>query len=161
MKTDVRSSIGERIAAAIERMGISQGELARRVGSRPETINRYITGKIVPSAEAIPPLADAMGMTTDELLRGERAGEVLHPMLVQFLGRTKGIASDHRRMLADLDPPADIDHTFYPNMYAAILHGMNTYKFQRELNVMSAENGAKAETSKPKKVVDIKSKKKH
>jgi hypothetical protein len=32
------------LRVALETLGISQGELARRLGNRPETINRWING---------------------------------------------------------------------------------------------------------------------
>lgn len=73
---DVTSNIAiaGRIQAARERLGVSQGELSRRMNAlganatRPETISRYESGKYVPSADALVYLANALTTTVDYLL---------------------------------------------------------------------------------------------
>lgn len=57
------------IRAAMARRGIeSARELARRMHRDPTTVNRWVTGKSVPSALAIRPLADALGVKVEYLV---------------------------------------------------------------------------------------------
>src|SRR5690349_10149216 len=57
------------IRAAMERRGIeSARELARRMGRDATTVNRWVTGKSVPNALVIRPLADALGVKVEYLV---------------------------------------------------------------------------------------------
>jgi transcriptional regulator with XRE-family HTH domain len=65
----VGASIGERLGARLEQMGISQKELARRLGmDREQTINDWIKGRQNPRAEHLQLLRVVLQMTIDELL---------------------------------------------------------------------------------------------
>lgn len=64
----VTTNIGERIRACRDRLGLSQRELATRMGRDQVTLSRWELGKAVPSASALGDLSSALGVTTDYLL---------------------------------------------------------------------------------------------
>ena len=55
-----------------KRVGITQTELARRMGVRQNTVGQWERGTRQPRAEMLPDLADALGCTLDELLRSKK-----------------------------------------------------------------------------------------
>jgi len=62
------ATIGERINAAISKAGISQSELARRIGKDPPSVNKWVRGVKEPEAGSLMLIAGALGVTVDELL---------------------------------------------------------------------------------------------
>lgn len=50
--------------------GISQEQLAAKLSIERSTVAKWETGKSLPRAELLPKLADILGCTVDELLRG-------------------------------------------------------------------------------------------
>lgn len=54
------------------RIGITQTELARRMGVRQNTITQWELGNRQPRADILVKLADTVGCTLDELLRPEK-----------------------------------------------------------------------------------------
>lgn len=65
--------IGQRIRAAREAAGISQTELAERIGVRAHTMWRYEAGRMRPGPDALVGIAKAVGVTPEYLLTGETA----------------------------------------------------------------------------------------
>ena len=71
-----RTELGHRLAGLRARAGMSQAQLAKAAGLPQRTIANYETiANYVPSS-ALPALADALGVTIDEIvgLPSERAG---------------------------------------------------------------------------------------
>lgn len=62
------SAFGERIVALRRASGLSQAELAARIGTSQRVISYYEVQSGFPSAESIVAMAKALGVTTDELL---------------------------------------------------------------------------------------------
>lgn len=56
-----------------EKLGISGKELAQRIGVDDTTVCAWESGRILPRAEKIPRLADALGCTIDELFGRQTA----------------------------------------------------------------------------------------
>jgi hypothetical protein len=56
----------EELCGAIKYLGISQGELARRLGNRPETISRWINGKSPKSKNVPGPAAAAISLWVEQ-----------------------------------------------------------------------------------------------
>ena len=52
---------------------LTQEQLARDLGVRRSTVAMWETGKAMPRAALLPKLADILGCTVDELLRGGKA----------------------------------------------------------------------------------------
>lgn len=65
------ADIGKKIAETRKTKGLSQDELAELATLNRVTIARYETGKAEPGAQALNRIADALEVTTDELLGRE------------------------------------------------------------------------------------------
>lgn len=59
---------GQNLASLLEKRGVSQSELAKRTGLTTAAISRYITGKREPRGFVVAQIAEAIGVTADELL---------------------------------------------------------------------------------------------
>lgn len=66
---------GERLSAALEAIDMSQGELSRRTGLRPETISRWSRGQ-TPRLPELLVVAAALDISLDWLVYGDRASSV-------------------------------------------------------------------------------------
>jgi len=65
----MQDSLGQRIRRARVRHGITQAELARRIGVSTNTMNNIETGETPdPRASRIKAIAEVLGVTTDALL---------------------------------------------------------------------------------------------
>jgi len=67
--------LGERIRTYREKRGLTRAELAERTGLHVVQIHRYEKGEASPTAERIVALSEALRVSTDALLRGDRKGE--------------------------------------------------------------------------------------
>lgn len=61
-------TIGERLRIARENEGLSQGQVAKRCGLDPSTISFFECGKRTPVARNILKLAEALNVSTDQIL---------------------------------------------------------------------------------------------
>ena len=64
--------IGERIRIAREKIGISQSELARKIGVKPQAVQAWEAGRNGPSRKRIPTLASELHISEEELEFGRR-----------------------------------------------------------------------------------------
>lgn len=67
------NTLGERIADARREAGLSQSDLARRLGLRPQTINRWEHSRIAPSRLSLMRTAEVLGVSITWLLLGKEA----------------------------------------------------------------------------------------
>ena len=63
-----------RIRELRERLGISQSELARRMGVKHRSVIQWETGKAMPTADKLPKLAAILEVTIDELYKAPCMG---------------------------------------------------------------------------------------
>ena len=70
-----RKSIGSFIAVLRKAKGLTQRELADKLGVSDKAVSRWERDETAPDLYLIPSIAEIFGVTADELLRGERAGE--------------------------------------------------------------------------------------
>lgn len=63
--------IAENINRAISKSGLSMWKIAQKTGIHYNTLNNWVSCRAVPSAIGIAALAEALGVTTDYLLKGE------------------------------------------------------------------------------------------
>lgn len=68
MTVQATAMFRQRLREAMERKGVSQRELAERVGTQHPGINRILAGKQTPSLDLADRLADAVGVPLDQLL---------------------------------------------------------------------------------------------
>lgn len=64
--------LGDKIKHLMKKNGYTQKQLAMRSGCTECAISRYINNKREPSIKILKNLAIALGVTVDELLKGER-----------------------------------------------------------------------------------------
>ena len=65
-------TLGKRIAALRREKGMTQEELAERLGVSPQAVSNWENGQSCPDISLLPRLAAIFGVTTDLLLTGER-----------------------------------------------------------------------------------------
>lgn len=64
-------TIGDRIAKYRRNQGLSQEELAEKLGISRQSVSKWERNESLPEADKIPLLAQVFSITTDELLTGE------------------------------------------------------------------------------------------
>lgn len=69
------TSIGQFIAALRKANGMTQQEVADRLNVSNKAVSRWERDESYPDISLIPPLAELLGVTCDELLKGERISE--------------------------------------------------------------------------------------
>ena len=67
-----QAKIGRFIAERRRARGMTQRELAERLGVSNRTVSKWECGDGMPELANLLPLCAALGLTADELLRGER-----------------------------------------------------------------------------------------
>ena len=73
MGSTVERSLGQRVAAFRERVALTQGELARRIGVDSMAISRLERGITTPSLRRLAEIADVLGVTLRDLFDFEGA----------------------------------------------------------------------------------------
>lgn len=64
--------IGKFIALNRKNKGLTQEQLAEKLGVTNKTISRWETGKYMPDLSLLKPLSEELGITLNELLSGEK-----------------------------------------------------------------------------------------
>lgn len=63
------------ISVARKKAGVTQGELAEKIGVTQGAVSQWENGDTKPSVELLPKLASVLGCTIDELFRTDDGGE--------------------------------------------------------------------------------------
>lgn len=84
-------TIGKFISALRRAKGLTQKELGDMLYVSDKTVSRWERDECLPDLRLIPAIAEIFGITSDELLRGERASEGSNP---------EGVAMGERRLAA-------------------------------------------------------------
>lgn len=76
-----QTTIGKRIQTLRKQQGLTQEQLAERVGVSPQAVSKWETDNSCPDISILPQLASVLGVSTDELLGAEKpevkVGEVV------------------------------------------------------------------------------------
>ena len=82
-------TFAERLAKLLKKQGITQKELAERVGVTEATMSRYMHSKRIPKSEIIANIATALHTTSDYLLGTEKEGDIEndYPRIVRLIAR--------------------------------------------------------------------------
>ena len=97
----------ERLRAARDLRGLSQGDLAGRAGLPPSSIAHFETGSRKPSFDTLRKLANALEVTTDYLLGRTddpalaESGDPLYRDVGKLTARDRELAKDFLKMLAE------------------------------------------------------------
>jgi len=90
---------GERLQGLLRDQGVTQKELAIRIGSTEATISRYVSGDREPKADALANIATALHTTSDYLLGIER-DEFDFPKIKRMIARNASeMTAQERRAL--------------------------------------------------------------
>lgn len=65
-------SFGERLLAYRNAVNLSQEKLAEKIGVTRQTVSKWETNQSVPDFDKILPLCEVLGITTEELIKGEK-----------------------------------------------------------------------------------------
>lgn len=65
-------TLGERLLAYRNRVGLSQEKLAEKIGVTRQTVSKWETNQSTPDFDKIIPLCEILGITTEELIKGEK-----------------------------------------------------------------------------------------
>lgn len=88
--------LGLRIAETLRKCGISQKELAARIGVTEAVISRYVSGDREPKPEVLANIATALNTTSDYLLNIER-DEFDFPRVQRILARNASSMSEQEK----------------------------------------------------------------
>ena len=91
--------LGVRISALRREMGLSQAQLAQRLGISPSAMGMYEQGRREPSMETVVAMAGVFGVTTDYLLTGkaaDREQKELEAMLIHRLAAANRRLDDRK-----------------------------------------------------------------
>ena len=94
--------LGARIAALRREAGLSQAQLALRLGISPSAMGMYEQGRREPSMETVVAMAKVFRVTTDYLLTGQPAEQEQEALQEMLLSR---ISSADRRLEERKDRP--------------------------------------------------------
>ena len=81
--------LGLRITEALQERGLTQRELATRIGVAETVISRYISGDRDPKPDILANIATALNTTSDFLL-GIEGGEFSFPGIKRIIARNSG-----------------------------------------------------------------------
>lgn len=65
-------TLGERLLEYRNRVGLSQEKLAEQIGVTRQTVSKWETNQSTPDFDKIIPLCEVLGITTEELIKGEK-----------------------------------------------------------------------------------------
>ena len=65
-------TLGERLLAYRNHVGLSQEKLAEKIGVTRQTVSKWETNQSTPDFDKIIPLCEILGITTEELIKGEK-----------------------------------------------------------------------------------------
>ena len=84
-----QTTFAERLAKLLKQQGITQKELAERVGVTEATMSRYMHSERIPKSEIIANIATALHTTSDFLLGTEEKGNIEndYPRIVRLIAR--------------------------------------------------------------------------
>ena len=94
-----KMTIGKFIAALRRASGMTQKELGEKLFVSDKTVSRWERDECDPELSLIPAIAEIFGITTDELLRGQRRSEDAPPLTPEAAARQKSRSDKQWRSL--------------------------------------------------------------
>lgn len=99
---DIAPDFADKLKRARQVKGLTQGQLAHRVGADVNRISKYETGAMVPPTGMLVKLADVLEVTTDYLIRGGEnrpAAQVGDPELLNQFRQLETLPAQDRQVL--------------------------------------------------------------
>ena len=88
--------LGLRIAESLQKRGITQRELATRIGVTEAVMSRYISGEREPKPDTLSNIATALSTTSDYLL-GIENGEFSFRRVKRIIARNSGSLTEREK----------------------------------------------------------------
>ena len=96
------ATFGDRVAAARDAAGLSQKELAKRLGIRASTLRNWEEDLSEPRANRLSMMAGVLNVSIMWLINGEGEGMQAPAQEVELDGDIRGILTELRELRADL-----------------------------------------------------------
>ena len=100
------ATFGDRVAGAREAAGLSQAELARKLGVRKDTVASWEEDRSEPRANKLTMMAGVLNVTIIWLLTGEGEGMAPPPLDVLSAQEVAGIRGELAAIRADMEAAA-------------------------------------------------------
>jgi transcriptional regulator with XRE-family HTH domain len=96
--------LGRVIAATLEQKGMTQEDLANKLGVNQSTVARWVTGENKPKGSNLVAVADLCGLTVEEafLLKYQTTGPMSLPMVEQRVSRLEAKAEELVEQLTEV-----------------------------------------------------------
>lgn len=88
--------LGSRITNALQKQGMTQKELAERIGITEAVISRYVSGDRDPKPDTLANIATALHTTSDFLL-GIECDEFDHPRIRRLIARNASSMTEQEK----------------------------------------------------------------
>lgn len=94
-----RNTFANRLAELLKKQGITQKELAERVGVTEATMSRYMHSERIPKSEIIANIATALHVTSDYLLGTEKNGDINndYPRIIRLIARNSASMTQEQK----------------------------------------------------------------
>lgn len=97
----MNKEIGKRIAVELDKKGMSQKQLSKRINLSEAVVSRYISGEREPKANVLANIATALSTTSDYLL-GIEEDEFNHPRIKRIIARNANkMSNEEKKELID------------------------------------------------------------
>lgn len=91
-----QEKIGHFIASLRKEKGLTQAQLAEKLGVNNRTVSRWETGKNMPDYSILEPLTDELGITVNELIHGEKI--IKEEILREYDHNLVNVLKEYKRM---------------------------------------------------------------
>ncbi len=94
-----QNTFANRLAELLKKQGITQKELAERVGVTEATMSRYMHSERIPKSEIIANIATALHVTSDYLLGTEKNGDINndYPRIIRLIARNSASMTQEQK----------------------------------------------------------------
>ena len=94
------SIFAERLSELLKSKGVTQKQLAERIGVTEASISRYLNSNRIPKSEIIANMATALHTTSDYLLGTEKEGDLAtdYPRIVRLIARNSANMTKKQKM---------------------------------------------------------------
>jgi transcriptional regulator with XRE-family HTH domain len=98
----IRENFAQRLSELLKKQGMSQKELAERVGITEASMSRYMNTNRIPKSEILANIATALNTTSDYLLGVEEEGNIDldYPRIVRLIARnSSSMTTEQKRAI--------------------------------------------------------------
>jgi transcriptional regulator with XRE-family HTH domain len=99
---EVEVDFGERLASLRQERGLTQAELAGRVGVHPSQVHRYEAGSAEPTLGVLRGLALALQVSTDSLVFADDVTDLVEPRMRRAFENAAHLSEHEQAVVAEL-----------------------------------------------------------